>query len=86
VIGVASVLTWVLGNVLFGISLVRANVFPQWAGILLAVGTLIIPVAYVAGDSVRVVALGGAVAGAGQIWLGYALLRLLSGNDPERKQ
>src|SRR6266542_1690615 len=74
-VGVASVLTWVLGNVLFGTSIIRAGVFPRWAGILLVVGTLILPVAYLAGLSVRVVGFGGGLAGVGQIWLGTALLR-----------
>ncbi len=74
-IGVGSVLTWVLGNVLFGISIIRAKTFSRWAGILLIVGTAIIPVAYLTGLSVHVVAIGGAVAAAGQVWLGYELLQ-----------
>ena len=77
-IGAASVLTWVSGSVLFGISVVRARVFPRWPGILLVAGTALIPVAYLTGLSVRIVGIGGALAGAGQIWLGYRLLRLLS--------
>jgi len=72
---VGSVLTWVLGNVLFGISIIRAKTFSRWAGILLIVGTAIIPVAYLTGLSVHVVAIGGAVAAAGQVWLGYELLQ-----------
>ena len=75
-LGIGSVLTWVLGNVLFGLSIVRAKVFPRAAGILLALGTLIIPIAYLAGFPVRVVALGAFVAAMGQIWLGYELLRI----------
>ncbi|HET7584262.1 MAG TPA: hypothetical protein VFK13_05105 [Gemmatimonadaceae bacterium] len=75
VIGLASVLAWVLGSVLLGISIVRAKVFPQGAGILLVIGTVIVPIAYATGLSVRIVGVGGDLAGIAQIWLGYALLR-----------
>ncbi len=76
-IGIASVLTWVLGNVLFGSSVIRAKIFPKWAGILLIIGSVVIPIAYLAGFSVKVVALGATIAGTGQIWLGYELFRIL---------
>jgi hypothetical protein len=76
-LGIVSVLTWVLGEVLFGLSVIRAKVFPRPAGILLIVGSLIIPAAYLAKFSVHVVAVGALIAGAGQIWLGYELLRTL---------
>ncbi len=76
-VGIASVLSWVAGNVLFGISVVRAKVFPRGAGLLLAVGTVIVPITYLAGLPVRVTALGAALAGVGQVWLGVALLRSL---------
>jgi hypothetical protein len=76
-LGIASVLTWVLGNVLFGFSIIRAKTFPRWAGILLIFGTVIIPIAYLAGFSVRVVSVGAIIAGAGQVWLGYELLRMV---------
>lgn len=75
-IGVASVLSWVLGNWLFGISLIRAKTFSSRAGILLMVGTIIIPIAYLSGLSIRVVAVGGGIAAVGQIWLGCELLWL----------
>jgi hypothetical protein len=74
-IGIASVLTWVTGNVLFGLSIVRARVFPRWTGVLLMVGTLIVPIAYLAGLSVRAAGAGATLVGAAQIWLGYELLR-----------
>jgi hypothetical protein len=73
--GISSVLTWVAGNVLFGISTVRAKVLPGWAGVLLAVGAVCIPIAYLSGLPVRAVAVGGLLAGTGQIGLGVALLR-----------
>lgn len=74
-IGVTSVLSWVAGSVLFGISIVRANVFSRWPGILLAVGTAIVPITYLAGLSVRATAVGALLAGAAQTWLGASLLR-----------
>jgi hypothetical protein len=77
VVGIASVLSWVAGNVLFGISVVRAKVFPRAPGLLLAIGTTIVPITYLAGLPVRVTALGAALAAVGQIWLGTALLRNL---------
>ena len=76
-VGIGAVLSWVAGNVLFGISIVRAKVFPRWPGLLLAVGTAIVPITYLAGQSVRVTALGAGLAGASQIWLGVVLLRSL---------
>jgi hypothetical protein len=77
VVGIASVLSWVSGSVLFGISIARAKVFPRWAGILLAVGTATVPVTYLAGLSVRVTALGAGLGGVSQIWLGASLLSRL---------
>ena len=74
-IGLGSVLIWVAGVVSFGVSVIRAKVFPRGAGVLLAIGPVIIPIAYLSGLSVRVVAIGGAIMAAGQIWLGYELLR-----------
>ena len=76
-VGIASVLTWVLGNVLFGSSVIRAKVFPRWAGILLIIGTVVIPIAYLTRLSVRFVAAGAFIAAAGQIWLGSALFQIL---------
>ena len=57
-IGVLSVLTWILGIILFGISVIRSNVFPKWTGVLLIVGSLVIPVVYLIGLSAKAVALG----------------------------
>lgn len=82
-LGLTSVLSWVLGNILFGMSVVRANVFARWSGILLAVGTAIVPITYIAGLSVRATAVGAALAGAAQIWLGLSLLRHI-GADGQR--
>jgi hypothetical protein len=76
-LGIVSVLSWILGNVLFGVSVIRSRVFPEWAGVLLIIGSLVIPVAYLTGLSVRVVAIGGLLVGVSQIWLGYDLFRTL---------
>ncbi len=76
-IGVVSVLSWVFGMVLFGMSVIRAEVFPRWAGVLLVIGSVIIPIAYLTGLPEKVVAGGAVVSGVGQLWLGYTLLRIL---------
>ncbi len=78
-LGIGTVVSWVLGNILFGIAVVRARVFSRWAGILLAIGTAAIPIAYLVSTSVRVVAIGGYVAAIGQAWLGIELLRFMRG-------
>jgi hypothetical protein len=82
IVGITSVLSWVTGNVLFGVSVMRARVFPPWSGLLLAVGTATVPITYLAGVSLRVTAAGAALAGVGQIWLGIALQRSLASHDP----
>lgn len=82
-LGLVSVLSWVLGSVLFGISIIRAGVFPRWPGILLAVGIAVVPITYLAGLSVRATAIGASVGGIAQIWLGLLLRRrLVSVEEP----
>lgn len=76
-VGIVSVLTWVLGNVLFGSSVIRAKVFPKWAGVLLIIGPVVIPIAYLSHLSIHVVAAGAFIASAGQIWLGLELFHIL---------
>jgi hypothetical protein len=78
-VGIVSVLTWVLGNILFGSSVIRAKVFSKWAGVLLIIGPVVIPVAYLTHLSVHVVAAGAFIASAGQIWLGFELFHILRG-------
>ncbi len=78
-VGIASVLTWVLGNVLFGSSIMRAMVFPRLAGILLIVGAVAVPIAYLTHLSIHFVAAGAFVAAAGQIWLGKWMFRIVKG-------
>lgn len=64
-------LLYILGGLLFGIATFRARILPRWAGVLLAVGTTLGPVAalfppeYQAKIAVPV--------GLALVWLGYAL-------------
>src|SRR5664279_514812 len=62
---------YILGGLLFGIGTFRARILPRWAGILLAVGTAIGPVAILFPPEYQpkvAVPVGLALA-----WLGYAL-------------
>ena len=62
---------YILGGLLFGIATFRARILPRWAGILLAVGTVIGPVAVLFPPEYQpkvAVPVGLALA-----WLGYAL-------------
>jgi len=62
---------YILGGLLFGIATFRAAILPRWAGILLAVGTVIGPVAILFPPEYQpkvAVPVGLALA-----WLGYAL-------------
>ena len=64
-------LLYLLGGLLFGIATFRAGILPRWAGILLAVGTIIGPVAILFPPELQpivAVPVGLAIA-----WLGYAL-------------
>jgi hypothetical protein len=76
-LGIVSVLSWILGNVLFGVSVIRSNVFPRWTGVLLVLGSLVIPAAYLIGLAVKVVVIGTLLVGTSQIGLGYDLLHIL---------
>jgi hypothetical protein len=75
-IGIASVLSWVLANVLFGLSIIHAKVFPRWTGLILIIGIVIIPIAYLSGFSVKVVAIGATIAAIGQVRLGYQVFMI----------
>jgi hypothetical protein len=62
---------YILGGLLFGIATFRAGILPRWAGVLLAVGTAIGPVAILFPPELQpkvAVPVGLALA-----WLGYAL-------------
>jgi hypothetical protein len=62
---------YMIGGLLFGIAIFRAGILPRWAGVLLAVGTVLAPVAGLlpnASQPKAAVPVGLALA-----WLGYAL-------------
>ena len=62
---------YILGGLLFGIATFRANVLPRWAGVLLALSTVLAPVAALLPNASQpkiAVPMGVALA-----WLGYAL-------------
>jgi hypothetical protein len=62
---------YILGGLLFGIATFRAAVLPRWAGVLLALSTLLAPVAALfpnAAQPKTAIPMGLAL-----IWLGYAL-------------
>ena len=62
---------YILGGLLFGIGTFRARILPRWAGVLLAVGTLMAPIAALLPNASQpkiAIPVGLALA-----WLGYAL-------------
>ena len=62
---------YILGGLLFGIATFRAGILPRWAGVLLALGTVLAPVAKLlpnASQPKTAIPVGLALA-----WLGYAL-------------
>jgi hypothetical protein len=62
---------YILGGLFFGIATFRAGILPRWAGVLLALSTLLAPVAALVPNGTQpkaAVPLGVALA-----WLGYAL-------------
>ena len=67
-------LTFLIGEVLFGISSLRAGVFPKIAAWLFIVGFIAVPLGGVFPDGV--VATGSVLAGLGLAWWGVSLYRL----------
>jgi len=67
---------FVLGVVLFGASIVRTKVFPRAAGALLMIGALMLLVAGLVNAPEKIADATGVVFNVGQVWLGYALLRM----------
>jgi len=62
---------YILGGLLFGIGTFRARILPRWAGVLLAVGTLMAPIAALLPNASQpkiAIPVGLALA-----WMGYAL-------------
>ena len=82
--GIAAVFGFVflLGEILFGISVIRANVYSKIASILFMVGMFLVPLGEVFPESAVVI--GSIIAGVGLIWWGIELYRLASsGSDSE---
>lgn len=79
-IGFGSLL-FVAGMILSGVSAMQSAVLPRWGGVLLIAGTLVFASgSFTTGYAETVIsAAGGAVTGAGFIWLGLSLLRPRSG-------
>ncbi len=78
----AGVALFILGYILFGITILRAGVLPRPAGLLLIIGAPL----FTFGTQVhQAIATGGAVLfGAGFIWLGYALWSSATGQTEYR--
>lgn len=62
---------YILGPLLFGIATFRAGVFPRWAGALLVLGTVLIPVGALVPPAMQPKIL--IPVGLAMAWLGYAL-------------
>ena len=72
---------YMLSGLLFGIATFRAGIFPRWAGVLLAVGTMLAPVAALLPNASQpkiAIPVGVALA-----WLGYALWSEQTAQTPE---
>ena len=74
VIAIISGLVFLIGEVLFGISVISANVFSKIASILFMVGMFLVPLGDVFPESAVVI--GSIIAGVGLIWWSIELLRL----------
>jgi len=72
-----SLVIFTLGVVLFGIAIIRANVFPKWAAVLYIVGFLPVTVAPFIPEII--LSIGEVVASIGIIWLSYALFASTGG-------
>jgi hypothetical protein len=67
-LGLLAGLFYMFGGVLFGVATFRAGILPRWAGVVLAVGTVLPPL--LPHDIVRLAAV---PVGLALAWLGYAL-------------
>ena len=73
-VAATSGLTFLLGEILFGISVIKANIFSRIASILFMVGMLFVPLGSVFPESAVVI--GSIVAGLGLIWWSAELYKL----------
>lgn len=75
-VAAVSGLVFLIGEILFGISVIRANVFSKIAAVLFMVGMFLVPLVGVFPESVVVI--GSLIAGVGLIWWSFDLYRLAS--------
>jgi hypothetical protein len=69
-------LAFLVGLILLGVAIMRAGVFPRWAGLLLIAGDLVFAAGTFAGTAAPMVYLAGAaLTGAAFVWLGATLLQ-----------
>jgi len=76
VVAAISGLIFLIGEILFGISVIRAGVFSKFASILFMVGTFFVPLGGIFPESAVVI--GSIIAGVGLIWWGIELYRRAS--------
>jgi hypothetical protein len=77
-------LAFLIGLILFGAAMMRAGVFPRWAGLLLIAGDVVFGLGSFAGSAAAVFEiLGAAITCAALVWLGASLLSG-SGATPSR--
>jgi hypothetical protein len=71
------ILGFVLGYILFGITIMRAGVLPRWSGLLLIVGVSLFPISEAPLFNLTlshvIVTIGDVLFGLGFAWMGYAL-------------
>jgi hypothetical protein len=72
-------LAFLVGLILLGVAIMRAGVFPRWAGLLLIAGDIVFAAGTFAGTAAPMVYLAGAaLTCAAFVWLGVALLQGLA--------
>lgn len=76
VVAIISGFVFLIGEILFGISVIRANVFSKIASILFMIGMFLVPLGDVFPESAVVI--GSIIAGVGLIWWSTELFRLAS--------
>ena len=74
VVAIISGLVFLIGEILFGISVIRANVFSKIASLLFVIGMFLVPLSDVFPESAVVI--GSIIAGVGLIWWSAELFRL----------
>jgi hypothetical protein len=76
VVAAISGILFLIGEILFGISVIRASVFSKIASVLFMVGMFFVPLGEVFPESA--VVFGSIIAGVGLIWWGFELFQLAS--------